>query len=320
MTAIIQKYQPDVLCVQEALRHQLDKLFESINQPHTDFVFKQSKVSSSPPPPRYEYYGEAREGKNRGEFSPIFWNANRVCCLDRGTFWLSETPDVPYSKGFDAACHRICSWVQLGLNPGSGFSPAESLSSSSLLSDEAIRKRSAAKFFVLCSHWDHVGRNAQINSVRIIREYIWKLTGGCKYPAILTGDFNVEENSRSIKSLTEFVPNNSSSNNNNNNNSATTASEATTSSSALPWANLEYCKKTAKTFVGPNVTFHGFDMLEAYTIDYVLTSSALASSSSSLSLKLKPITYGVLDCMNAQTGRKPSDHRPVVVDFDLSVE
>lgn len=63
--------------------------------------------------PHYDYYGEGRDGNNKGEHSAIFYKTDKYKLIDKGDFWLSETPDIP-SKSWDApCCNRICTWVEL---------------------------------------------------------------------------------------------------------------------------------------------------------------------------------------------------------------
>ena len=40
----------------------------------------------------------------------IFWRTAELELLDKGTFWLSETPDQ-VSKGWDASYRRTCTWA-----------------------------------------------------------------------------------------------------------------------------------------------------------------------------------------------------------------
>jgi endonuclease/exonuclease/phosphatase family metal-dependent hydrolase len=64
--------------------------------------------------PQYERSGIGRDdGKEAGEFSAIFYKKEKFTLIEKGDFWLSETPDTP-SLGWDAqCCKRICSWVYL---------------------------------------------------------------------------------------------------------------------------------------------------------------------------------------------------------------
>lgn len=85
-------YDTDILCVQEALKEQVDYL-----------------LNASP----FDLEGVGRDdGKTRGEYTAIFYNKERFKKTQSGTFWLSETPEKP-SKGWDAQIIRICTWIKL---------------------------------------------------------------------------------------------------------------------------------------------------------------------------------------------------------------
>ena len=86
--------QPDIICLQEVLHHQLN---------YFDSLWKQD----------YGYFGVGREdGQWKGEYAPIFYKKCRFNRIQSKTVWLSPTPDVP-SKGWDAACERIVTVVYL---------------------------------------------------------------------------------------------------------------------------------------------------------------------------------------------------------------
>ena len=52
----------------------------------------------------YGYVGVGRDdGKEDGEYSAIFYKKDRLELLQKGNFWLNETPDKPV-LGWDAAC------------------------------------------------------------------------------------------------------------------------------------------------------------------------------------------------------------------------
>jgi len=41
--------------------------------------------------PDYQFVGVGRDnGKEKGEFAPLFYNANQFTLLDSSTFWLSQ--------------------------------------------------------------------------------------------------------------------------------------------------------------------------------------------------------------------------------------
>lgn len=88
---LLGKHRPDVIGVQEALRHQLDDLTRT---------------------PGYASIGEGREGGTAGEYSPIVYRTDRLRPLDSGTFWLSPTPEVAGSTGFGNRVPRIATWAR----------------------------------------------------------------------------------------------------------------------------------------------------------------------------------------------------------------
>lgn len=118
--------------------------------------------------PGYEYTGVAREdGKEAGEHSAIFYDTTMFELLDKGDFWLSETPDRP-GLGWDAACVRICSWGK-------------------------FRHKESGKVFQFYNlHLDHVGRKARVESVGLVIRKMKE--AGMELPTFLTGDFNVDQN------------------------------------------------------------------------------------------------------------------------------
>ncbi len=91
VSMLLSREKPDVMCLQEALKEQID--------------FIQSKV------PGYSYVGVGRDdGKQEGEHCAIFYS-KRFEVLDQGTFWLSDTPDSSENT-WDAIFKRICTWVR----------------------------------------------------------------------------------------------------------------------------------------------------------------------------------------------------------------
>ncbi len=88
--------------------------------------------------------------------------------LDKGDFWLSETPEKP-GPGWDARLNRICSWVKLR------------------------HKRSQKIFFVFNAHYDHQGVQARVNSSLLILDKMKSIAG--RQPALLTGDLNGDHQS-----------------------------------------------------------------------------------------------------------------------------
>ncbi|UGU15695.1 endonuclease/exonuclease/phosphatase family protein [Sinomicrobium kalidii] len=123
----------------------------------------------------YAFIGVGRDdGKNKGEHSAIFYKTNKLDVLDKGDFWLSPETDYP-NKGWDAVLPRICSWGRFRV------------------------KETGYEFYFFNVHFDHVGTVARKESARLILRKIKEIAKG--NPVILTGDFNVDQNSPSYKIL-----------------------------------------------------------------------------------------------------------------------
>lgn len=145
VTGLIRFHDFDIFGTQEGLKNQLDDISNAL--------------------PQYARYGRGRDdGIDKGEHSAIFYKKDEFTLLNKGDFWLSETPDKP-SLGWDATCcNRICSWVQLQ------------------------HKKRGKKFFFFNVHYDHQGVVARKESSKLILKKIKEIAG--KSPVIFTGDFN----------------------------------------------------------------------------------------------------------------------------------
>lgn len=132
--------------------------------------------------PGYAAVGVGRDdGKQAGEYSPLFYRTDKFELLDSSTFWLSQYPDSAGVIGWDGACTRIATWAKL-------------------------RDRSTGKVFMAVNtHFDHVGIEARRQSALLIIRRIREIVGD--RPAVLTGDFNVDDRSEAYRTLTtnEFV-------------------------------------------------------------------------------------------------------------------
>jgi endonuclease/exonuclease/phosphatase family metal-dependent hydrolase len=158
----IAAFGPDLLGTQETLAGQRDFLVGKLKG--------------------YKVFAAGRDdGKDAGEMAALFYRASRFEKLDGGHFWLSKTPDVAGSKGWDAALPRIATWVKL--------------------KDRTAPKLPPVLF--LNAHLDHRGRRARIESARLIREKLAALGKGCRL--IVTGDFNAGEGSEPYKALFDAV-------------------------------------------------------------------------------------------------------------------
>lgn len=121
--------------------------------------------------------GVGRQADGGGEFSAILYRTGRLDVLDAGTFWLSETPNVPGSKSWDAAIERIVTWGRFR------------------------DRRSGDTLAVVNTHFDHVGQTARENSARLLTERLDELADGG--PVVVMGDFNVTPDNPVYAVLTE---------------------------------------------------------------------------------------------------------------------
>ncbi len=128
--------------------------------------------------PEYNAIGVGREdGIEKGEYSAILYKKDRFKEIKSGYFWLSETPEVAGSKGWDGACERIATWA--------------------ILEDISNKKQ----LFFINTHLDHVGKIARQEGVTLLLSRANALANGL--PIIMTGDFNATPESDVIKHVTD---------------------------------------------------------------------------------------------------------------------
>jgi endonuclease/exonuclease/phosphatase family metal-dependent hydrolase len=152
---ILKHYRPDVLGLQEAM----------------DFQVAAIRIML----PGYTVVGEGDRGGNEGLHNAIFYDAARFSLAEKGTFWLSDTPDVPGSKGWGNLLHRTCSWARL------------------------IERNSGRAFYFYNTHLDHISPRSRKRSVILLTQRIQART--YPDPFVLTGDFNAREKSAPIQYL-----------------------------------------------------------------------------------------------------------------------
>ncbi|MEI9811125.1 MAG: endonuclease/exonuclease/phosphatase family protein [Bacteroidota bacterium] len=146
-------HKVNLLGVQEALHDQMTDLEERL--------------------PQFKYLGGGRDdGKEKGEYSAIFYDTTRLQVLATKMFWLSETPEVPGSKSWDAAITRMVTWAK-------------------------FRDRKTKKiFYAFNTHFDHIGQVARRESAKLILSKIKEIAG--TVPVVCTGDFNAEPSDEPI--------------------------------------------------------------------------------------------------------------------------
>lgn len=203
--------------------------------------------------PGYSAVGVAREdGDTQGEYAPVFYRAARFELLDSQTFWLSQYPDSVGFIGWDGACTRIATWAKLK------------------------DKANGQVFMAVNTHFDHVGIEARRQAALLIISRIKEIAGD--YPAILTGDLNVSEQSEAYKILTsnEYV--------------------------------LQDACRIAEKTEGVAYTFHNFGRIpdvKREKIDFIFVSSGVRVLTSEIPQEGK------------KAGGYLSDHNPQIADIEF---
>lgn len=125
---------------------------------------------------RMTWYGVGRDdGGQGGEACPIGFRTARFKLLESDTFWLSPTPTKIGSEGWDAALPRIASWVRLK------------------------DRQSGTQWLIVNTHFDHRGRQARLESARLIHQQIQTLAGDDR--VVVMGDLNTSPQSEPLQAL-----------------------------------------------------------------------------------------------------------------------
>ncbi len=130
----------------------------------------------------YRHIGVGRDdGKEAGEYSCIFYKKDKYKVIQQSTFWLSPTPDS-ISKGWDAAIVRVCTY--------------------GLFQDKKTRK----KFWVFNTHFDHIGKQARLESAKLIVEKVKQFNAN-NLPVIVLGDFNSKPGDEPARHMMDYLQN-----------------------------------------------------------------------------------------------------------------
>ena len=123
----------------------------------------------------YDAVLEYRDDAPLSEGCPIFYNEALYVQKDKGSFWLSETPEV-MSKDWGSQCYRICSYV--------------------ILTEKATDR----SLVVFNTHLDHGSEEARIKGIAVVLD---KIAQFGYLPCVIMGDFNALEGSQTYLSATE---------------------------------------------------------------------------------------------------------------------
>jgi endonuclease/exonuclease/phosphatase family metal-dependent hydrolase len=145
----IADHAPHILGIQEALRFQLDEIGTAL--------------------PRYREIGVGRDdGRTAGEYTAILIDTARFAVHSSGTFWLSDTPDVPGSMHWGNRITRITTWARL------------------------VDRATGDTVRVYNAHWDHESQFSRERSATLMLSRIG--SDGARTDRVLVlGDFNSDE-------------------------------------------------------------------------------------------------------------------------------
>jgi endonuclease/exonuclease/phosphatase family metal-dependent hydrolase len=152
---VLRQHAPDVLGVQEAYLPQVEYLRQML--------------------PEYDTVSAGREdGDTEGEHCTLLFRRDLFRVAEHGTFWFSETPDVPGSRHWTRFHARICTWARL--IPANG---------------QAL--------YAYNLHLDHESQIARERSVLLLLDHLRRRQPAD--PALIMGDFNMGEDNPALAQL-----------------------------------------------------------------------------------------------------------------------
>jgi endonuclease/exonuclease/phosphatase family metal-dependent hydrolase len=162
LVEVLRDFGADVIGVQEALYFQLGEISDSF--------------------PELGWIGAGRhDGGTASEYSAIFFREARLELLDEGTFWFSDTPEVPGSMTWGNQLPRICTWGR-------------------------FRDRMDGKTFTVFNlHWDHRSQPSREKAAALLLQRIRERTrvAVAEEAIVVTGDFNAGESNPAFRILLE---------------------------------------------------------------------------------------------------------------------
>lgn len=153
---------------QEQVKTMLQDLDPDIVALQEPFVFQMDAIAAALP--GHRRLGVGREdGDEEGEICGLFIREPKLRVVDWGTFWFSDTTDVPGATGWGNTLPRCCTWAEIRLDSGS--------------------------LFAYNLHLDHESQTSRQKSVEL-------LNGRLQRPCIVLGDFNATPESQEVQAVT----------------------------------------------------------------------------------------------------------------------
>ncbi len=129
--------------------------------------------------PEYDYFGTPTQPEKYAKKIPcsnniIVYRTSRFELLQKGDFWLSETPEK-VSNGFGANKPRNCNWGKFK------------------------DKQTGKEFYFFNTHIHHIGDETKAKSAELIIKKIREIAGDA--PFFVVGDFNMAEDHYGMKPI-----------------------------------------------------------------------------------------------------------------------
>lgn len=164
IVGMLQREKVEILGVQEGLHGQVADLWASM--------------------PNFGFEGVGRDdGKRRGEYTGIFYRKDRFepDRINRGTIWLSETPEIPGSKTWGNSFPRMATWVRL------------------------LDRSSGQPLWVVNIHLDHINQPSREKGVQLMMRKLAEMNCDSE-PVVWMGDFNAGDLNPAVRYLADGLP------------------------------------------------------------------------------------------------------------------
>jgi endonuclease/exonuclease/phosphatase family metal-dependent hydrolase len=153
---LLRDQDADLVGLQEAFRFQIEEILAAV--------------------PGYGVVGVGRDdGKAAGETSAILFKVNRFHVAESGTFWFSDTADVPGTRTWGNRYNRVSSWAR-------------------------FIDRDGTAFWHYNLHLDHESQPSRERSTELLLARVTARAFPAE-PVVLTGDFNVGEDNPALHRL-----------------------------------------------------------------------------------------------------------------------
>lgn len=153
---LLRNEDADLIGLQEAFRFQIEEILEAV--------------------PGYGVVGVGRDdGRAGGETSAILFRVSRFHVAEAGTFWFSDTPDMPGTRTWGNRYNRLSSWAR-------------------------FIDRDGTAFWHYNLHLDHESQPSRERSAELLLTRI-NARRFPDEPVVVTGDFNVGEDNPALHHL-----------------------------------------------------------------------------------------------------------------------